>query len=164
MRNHQHCLMTLWLLKKMTSDKPFWQTKMLKEMTAEEWESLCDGCAKCCLHKLEDDETFAVYYTDVACKYLDEKTCRCKDYDHRNSLVPDCITLKVEDVHEFFWLPQTCAYRLIAERKPLPEWHHLVSGSRETIHEQKKSVIGRIVLESNVEKKDMQDHVIRWIK
>ena len=112
--------------------QPFWQTKTLTDMSRDEWESLCDGCAKCCLQKLEDEDSGKVYYTKVVCRYLDEARCRCSHYQERNELVPTCVWLRPEDVAEFHWLPSTCAYRLIADGKDLPDWHHLVSGSRET--------------------------------
>ncbi len=133
-------------------------------MSQDEWESLCDGCAKCCLHKLEDEDTGKVFYTNVACEFLDLDRCRCNDYNNRSELVPDCISLKPSDVADFKWLPHTCAYRLVFENKPLPEWHHLVSGSNLDIHAQKKSVKGRIVSEKYVHDNDMESHVIRWIR
>ncbi|MGI1677529.1 MAG: YcgN family cysteine cluster protein [Cellvibrionaceae bacterium] len=133
-------------------------------MTPSEWESLCDGCAKCCLHKLEDEDTGKVFYTNVACEYLDLEQCRCNDYEKRNELVPDCIALKPSDVTNFNWLPHTCAYRLVSENKPLPEWHHLISGSNDEIHTQKKSIKGRAISEKDVSEEDMEEHIIRWIR
>lgn len=102
-------------------------------MTHTEWESLCDGCGRCCLHKLEDDADGRMYYTRVACELLDISTCRCKDYANRQKTVPDCIQLSVEQAHFFDWLPDTCAYRLLAEGEPLPEWHPLITGDPQSV-------------------------------
>lgn len=123
---------------------PFWQTKSLAEMTAEEWESLCDGCGKCCLSKIEDEDTGEIFYTSVACRLFDAKTCRCTDYPNRSIKVPDCVTLTKANVPEIAWLPQTCAYRLVQEGRPLYDWHHLVCGDREAVHRAGASVRGRI--------------------
>ncbi len=143
---------------------PFWVNKSLTEMTREEWESLCDGCAKCCLQKLEDEDTGKVYYTKVVCRYLDEKLCRCSHYQERNNLVPTCVWLRPEDVAEFHWLPTTCAYRLIAEGQDLPAWHHLVSGSRDTVHEAGISVRGRVLNEEFVHPDGLEEHIIHWVE
>ena len=110
--------------------KPFWEEKSLEEMNHEEWESLCDGCGKCCLQKLEDEDTGQIHYTALACSLLDVETCRCKDYKQRHKKIPQCIKLNPERIHEFGFLPGTCAYRLLAEGKALPQWHPLRSGSR----------------------------------
>ncbi len=147
----------------MAAQQVFWQAKTLKEMTVDEWESLCDGCGKCCLHKLEDEETNEVYYTSVACKLLDSQTCRCQDYEKRKSLVPDCLTLEVDDAAAFNWLPVTCAYRLLAEKKPLYDWHPLVSGDQNTVHQSGMSVANRVTLEKDVNEEDMEEYVIRWV-
>jgi len=123
---------------------PFWQNKMLDEMTEAEWESLCDGCGQCCMHKLEDEETGDLFETSVSCALLDGKTCRCGDYCNRMALIPDCIQLTREVIETVPWLPKTCAYRLVAEGKNLPWWHHLVCGNPETVHEAGISVQGKI--------------------
>lgn len=145
-------------------NSPFWQTKSLQQMTSSEWESLCDGCAKCCLHKLEDEESGDVYYTKVVCRYLDEERCQCQHYQERQQLVPTCVWLKPEDVKEFHWLPSTCSYRLIAEGKPLPDWHHLVSGSDQTVHQQGISVRNRVLSDEHVHPDGYEEHIVHWVE
>src|ERR1044071_3731892 len=110
------------------AELPFWKRKTLKEMTLDEWESLCDGCAKCCLHKLEDPDTGELSFTNVACKLLDTKTCRCTNYAERTFLVPDCVELLPRNLGGLAWLPNTCAYRLLHEGKDLQWWDPLISG------------------------------------
>jgi uncharacterized cysteine cluster protein YcgN (CxxCxxCC family) len=124
----------------MRDAEPFWRVKSLEEMTRAEWESLCDGCARCCLVKLEDEDTGEVHLTRLACALLDVGTCRCKDYANRHALMPDCISIDPEKVRQIRWLPETCAYRVLAERRDLPWWHPLVSGTRETVHQAGVSV------------------------
>ncbi len=114
---------------------PFWEQKTLEEMTTEEWESLCDGCARCCLQKLEDVDSGEVIYTAVACPLVDLEQCHCTDYPNRNKNVPECVFLTRERIEEFHWLPPTCAYRLLYEGKSLPDWHPLVSGDLESVHD-----------------------------
>ncbi|MAI55213.1 MAG: hypothetical protein CMP96_12720 [Gammaproteobacteria bacterium] len=142
----------------------FWETKTLRQMSSEEWESLCDGCARCCLHKLEDEESEEVFYTDVACQYLEQDACRCTEYQDRNRLVPNCVWLTPDDVDTFHWLPTTCAYRLIAEGQALPSWHPLVSGRAESVHEAGISVAGRCVSEAFVHDEDFEDRIIHWVE
>ena len=141
----------------------FWEQKSLTELDPQEWESLCDGCAKCCLHKLEDEDSGEVFYTKVVCRYMDEQ-CRCTEYQQRNVLVPNCVWLKPEDVAEFHWLPQTCAYRLVAEGKPLPDWHHLISGDTNTVHEAGISIKGRALSEDYVHPDGFEEHIIHWVE
>lgn len=114
--------------------EPFWKRKSLEELTEAEWESVCDGCGLCCLLKLEDADSGARAITRVACKLLDLRRCRCKDYARRHDLVPDCVSLSARKVAEIDWLPDTCGYRLIAEGKDLAWWHPLVSGDRNSVH------------------------------
>ena len=142
--------------------KPFWRTKTLAEMTREEWESLCDGCGRCCTTKFIDEETGAIEFTDVACKLLDTESCRCRNYAKRKQLVPDCVKLSVRMAGKLSWLPSTCAYRLIDEGKKLAWWHPLVSGDPETVHEAGISVRGKVVSETEVE--DAEERIVDWIR
>lgn len=141
----------------------FWLAKTLEQMSAEEFESLCDGCGKCCLHKLEDEDTGDVYYTKVACRYLDHDTCRCQEYTERQRLVEACAVLTPATVQDTYWLPETCAYRLVAEGIPLFDWHPLISGDPESVHTAGISVRGRVVHENLVNPDDLEDYVVRWV-
>ncbi len=141
---------------------PFWRTKTLAEMNKREWEALCDGCARCCLNKLENDGTGEIQYTDVACRLLDIDACRCVSYDDRKRFVPDCQILNSKNVKRLSWLPMTCAYRLIDEGKELYWWHPLVSGDPETVHEAGISVRGRVVSERDTD--DLENRVVGWPK
>jgi uncharacterized protein len=143
-------------------DLPFWKRKTLSQMNRQEWESLCDGCAKCCLVKLEYDDTGEVEHTDIACRLLDHGTCRCSDYAHRHEKVDDCLSLSPRGVRRLKWLPSTCAYRLVAEGRDLYWWHHLVSGDPETVHLAGISVRGRVVSEDD--KLAPEDRVIDWVE
>ena len=142
----------------------WWNALPLAALDAEQWEALCDGCAKCCLHKLEDYDTGEVFYTKVRCRHLDESTCRCGDYPRRSMLVPHCIDLSATDPAALGWLPSTCAYRLRAEGRPLPEWHHLVSGDRESVHRAGISIRGRAVSDEFVHPDGYDEHIIHWVE
>ena len=142
---------------------PFWRRKTLEEMTDSEWESLCDGCARCCLVKLEDEDSGEYHYTDIGCTLLDAKACRCRDYGRRQEKVSDCVRLTPQGARNLGWLPVTCAYRRLAEGRDLPSWHPLVSGRLETVHEAGVSVRGRVkASEDDVPLDDWIDHIVKW--
>jgi len=142
---------------------PFWEVKTLEEMTRREWESLCDGCARCCLVKLEYADTAEIHFTDVGCTLLDAKTCRCRDYRRRQSRVSDCVKLTPETVRSLSWLPVTCAYRRLAEGRGLAWWHPLVSGTQETVHQAGVSVRGRVsASEDDMSAEDLGDRIVKW--
>jgi uncharacterized cysteine cluster protein YcgN (CxxCxxCC family) len=145
----------------MQDDTPFWKKKRLEEMTREEWESLCDGCARCCLIKLEDEDTGELAYTRVACSLLDIGACRCTAYPQRHEKVPDCVVLTPESAGELQWMPTTCAYRLLANGKDLPWWHPLVSGRAETVREAGISVQGIAVSEAKIKPERFEHFIIR---
>ena len=141
----------------MTTDR-FWETKTLAELDRGQWEALCDGCGKCCIHKLEDDETGELYPTNVACRMLDRRAGQCKDYRNRRAYVPDCVRLTVKNVYTTDWLPSTCAYRLRANGEKLPDWHYLVSGDREAVHRAGESTRGGTVSEDDAG--DLEFHLV----
>ncbi len=141
----------------------FWRHKSLDEMSFEEWEALCDGCGKCCLVKLEDEDTGEIHYTDVACELLNAGKCRCTDYPSRQKRVSNCMTLTPENINDVkHWMPSSCAYRLLADNKPLPQWHYLECGDRQAVHNAGKSVRDRCVSETDIEIDDLPDHIVRW--
>lgn len=134
----------------------------MAEMSPTEWESLCDGCGKCCCIRLEDEDTAAIYITDVACKLFDPNTCQCTDYKNRSLKVPDCVTLTPDNVAALKWMPRTCAYRLISEGEDLPDYHHLVSGSQNTIHEVGMSVQDAVTSEIFVTEEEQVTRIVIW--
>ncbi|MEO0442361.1 MAG: YcgN family cysteine cluster protein [Pseudomonadota bacterium] len=144
-------------------EKPFWEQKSLSEMSPQEWESLCDGCAKCCLHKLEDEDTGDIYHTAIACRLLDLNTCRCGDYAQRKLKVSDCLVLRPQDIANIHWLPSTCAYRLVAQQQALPQWHPLVSGRVDSVHLAGVSIRGKVVSEVNVHPSEYEERIIQWV-
>ncbi|MED5367761.1 MAG: YcgN family cysteine cluster protein [Pseudomonadota bacterium] len=141
---------------------PFWRTTPLHRMTLDQWESLCDGCAKCCLLKLIDKDTEALHFTNVACQLLDGQSCRCRDYANRQIHVPDCVRLSPSVLDSLDWMPSTCAYRLLRDGKDLPAWHPLVSGDPESVHHAGISVRGRVVSETLVDDADLEAHIVKW--
>ena len=144
-------------------DVKFWLRVPLEEMDLAQWESLCDGCGRCCLVKLEDEDTGQVHATDVACRLFDAGTCRCRDYPNRTSAVPDCVALTPQAVRELAWLPPTCGYRLVAEGKDLPWWHPLVSGRADTVREAGISVAGKVHAgEDDVGLAELVERIRRW--
>ena len=143
----------------MPSEKPFWKVTSLWEMSAAEWESLCDGCGRCCLVKLEDEDTGRYYFTDVACHLFDNGTCRCSDYENRATRVHDCVKLDAANVGSLGWLPRSCAYRLLSEGKSLAWWHPLVSGTEETVVSAGISMKGKTIPETDVHEADLENHI-----
>ncbi len=139
---------------------PFWLEKDLSEMSRAEWESLCDGCARCCLNKLEDVDSGDIEYTNVACRLLEPATCRCTNYAARQTYVSDCVALTPKSVGEIKWLPSTCAYRVLAEGGELASWHPLISGDPRSVVTAGISVAGKIVSERDA--KDLEDHIVEW--
>ena len=140
----------------------FWDDKSLEEMSAAEWEALCDGCGRCCLMKLEDEDTGEIYNSDVRCRLLNGDTCRCSDYKNRQAKVKDCIKLTPQNVTEIDWIPKSCAYRRIAEGRGLAWWHPLISGDPETVVTAGVSVRGRTVAEGEVVPGTWEEHVAEW--
>ncbi|WP_394178737.1 YcgN family cysteine cluster protein [Yoonia maritima] len=139
----------------------FWETKPMDKLNKPEWEALCDGCGKCCVNKLEDEDTGVVVMTRVACRLLDDESCLCSNYPNRHQFVPECIVLTPKTIQEtMYWLPQTCAYRLIYEGRPLYDWHPLITGDSESVHRAGVSVKGMTVPEFEVDEDDWEDHVI----
>ena len=144
----------------MAAAAPFWKTKTLEEMSRSEWESLCDGCGRCCLHKLREADTGDLAFTNVSCFLLDLDTCRCKDYAHRLQRVPDCVSLTPAEVRAVDWLPPSCGYRRVAEGKDLAWWHPLVSGASDSVHSAGVSVRGRAVNERHAG--PLEHHLAEW--
>ena len=142
---------------------PFWQTKSLLQMSNQEWESLCDGCGRCCLNKLEDWDTGEIHFTNIACTLFDGTTCRCRDYENRFETVPDCVKLEPQDISSYPWLPPTCAYRRLNEGRGLPDWHPLITGDPDSVHKAGISVRGRTIPEEGLSADDYEDHLVDWV-
>ncbi|MCB1686198.1 MAG: YcgN family cysteine cluster protein [Pseudomonadales bacterium] len=142
----------------------FWHEKSLAQMSDQEWESLCDGCARCCMIKLEDESDGSVHYTALVCELLDEQKCRCTRYPRRHELVPDCIQLTPDLAGQLRWLPTSCAYRRLAEGKDLLPWHPLVSGDPESVHQAGISVRDRVIPVHWVHEEELEDHIVNWIE
>lgn len=148
----------------MSAEGPFWETQALDQLSGEQWEAVCDGCGRCCVHKLEDEDGDELYFTNVACRLLDTNSCRCSDYPRRQRRVPDCLSVKDDAPAVYAWLPESCAYRTLAEGRPLAWWHPLVSGRPETVHEAGISVQDKVVSEQSVADEDLEEHIIYWIE
>jgi uncharacterized cysteine cluster protein YcgN (CxxCxxCC family) len=148
----------------MSTEDKFWQNKTLAQMNTKEWEQLCDGCGKCCLHKLEDESSGEIAYTRVICRYFDESSCRCQVYANRQSLVPTCVILKPDNLKDLPWMPSTCAYRLVYEGKNLPDWHPLISGNRDAIEETGITVSGKVISEEYVHEDGYDEHLVTWVE
>ena len=164
-RKSRHIAVSCDAVSPVVGSEPFWKSKSLEEMTREEWESLCDGCGKCCLHKLQDEDDAdgtpgAIHNTNVACHLLDPGSCRCSNYERRFDFVPDCVQLFPQFISRHTWLPRSCAYRLIHEGKDLPWWHPLVSGDPNSVHEAGVSVRGRVVSERRAG--PLEHHIVDW--
>ena len=143
------------------AEKPFWQTVKLADMTSAQWEAVCDGCAKCCLVKLQDEDSGEIVFTDIVCNLLDQQSCRCAHYEERTKLVPDCVKLTKDNLHKIDFMPPSCAYRLLHEGKDLPQWHPLVSGRADSVVEAGMSVKGRVIVEMAFDG-DSEDRVVDW--
>lgn len=141
----------------------FWEEKSLSEMTTEEWESLCDGCGRCCLNKLEDEDSGEIYFTNVACRLFDNDKCACSDYANRMNSMPDCMILSSDNVEALAVMPSTCAYSLLWRKKPLPDWHPLVSGNKQSVIDAGMTVSGKVVSEEHIHFEQLPEHLINWI-
>lgn len=148
----------------MIKKQPFWKTKNFTEMTLDEWESLCDGCGICCLYKLEDEDSGQVELTNVACRFLDPQNCVCMLYSERRSAMPTCIKLTPSKVEKLNWLPDTCAYRLVSQGKPLPDWHPLVSGDPQSVHKAGISVLGKVIPESEADMNHLEKYLVEKLE
>lgn len=142
----------------------FWHGKTLAELNRQEWESVCDGCARCCLIKLQDEDSGQIVHTNLVCHLLDAERCRCTAYPRRHELVADCIDFRAEVVGQLEWLPRSCAYRRLAEGRGLAAWHPLVSGNPDSVHAAGVSVRGKVRSESGIDEADLEDHVIDWVE
>jgi len=140
----------------------FWEIKTLEQMTPSEWESLCDGCGRCCLNKLEDIDTGELHFTNVSCRLLNDDTCRCENYSQRKTLVPECLVLDPASVKHSTALPPSCAYRRLAEGRPLPTWHPLVSNNIDTVHTQGISIRGKTISERYIHIDQFEEHIVDW--
>lgn len=140
--------------------RPYWERLSLSDMSHSQWEALCDGCGKCCLHKLEDEDTAELLFTSIACTLLDTHSCQCRDYNKRLQRVPDCVDIRKHDLDELRYMPSSCAYRLIHEGKPLAPWHPLVSGYEDSVHVAQMSVRDRVVSEDDIYKDDWDLYIV----
>ena len=144
------------------TDRPFWETKSLSEMSRDEWELICDGCAKCCLVKIEDEDSGDIAFTRLHCRLLDAEICRCKDYENRQAYVPDCVKLTPGNVEQLKWMPKECSYRRLADGRGLEAWHHLISGDRGLIHKLGHSIKGKTVDETDAKEDEWMHWIVDW--
>jgi len=142
--------------------KPFWESKSIVDMTRQEWESLCDGCARCCLIKLEDEDDGSIHYTNVVCDLLNLEICRCTEYETRSKLVPECVVVTTDNLDQLHWMPSTCAYRLLWEGKVLPDWHPLITGDPDSVHLAGISVRGRVYKQHEIDEDELQEYIVNW--
>ena len=140
-------------------NRPFWESKQLAEMNDEEWESLCDGCGKCCLFKFQDEDSSEMFFTHVACRLFDANTCRCSSYESRFKQVPECADIRKFTKPEFHWLPERCAYRLLFEGKKLKPWHPLISGDPNSVHAAEISIQNRVINEADADLDNLEDYI-----
>ncbi|WP_094751774.1 YcgN family cysteine cluster protein [Psychromonas sp. CD1] len=140
----------------------FWKEKTLAQMTKEEWESLCDGCGKCCLHKIIDDATEELHFTNVACKLLHTKSCQCRHYEQRFKYVKSCVKVSLDDIEQFHWLPKNCAYLLLIKGQPLPHWHPLLTGNQSAMHKGGFSIRGKTVSETEINIHYLDEYIATW--
>jgi len=143
-------------------NKPFWEHKSLTDLNASEWEAVCDGCARCCLNKIEDEDSGALFYTNVACHLLNDQ-CRCGDYSNRTQRVPDCLQLTPTNVASITWLPTTCAYRRLNDGRGLATWHPLVSDDAHSVHDAGVSIQNKYILENHIHPDDLANFVVDWV-
>jgi uncharacterized cysteine cluster protein YcgN (CxxCxxCC family) len=148
------------MTKDVTTQAPYWERKALTEMNPQEWESLCDGCGRCCLHKLEDEDNGEIFYTRIACRLLEIGACRCRHYNQRQQHVADCMVLTPDNLEQLNWMPDSCAYRRVADGRGLDWWHPLVSGDPNTVHTAGISVRGMAIAENQVDEADMEDYIV----
>ena len=146
----------------MAAEQAFWKSTALEDMTQSQWESLCDGCGKCCVLKLEDVDTGAIYYTDVSCQLLCTETAHCTNYAERKKYVPDCVILSPDNLEAVTWMPESCAYRRLHEGRELPDWHPLLTGNQEAMKQANHSVAGLVTNEIYIQEEDMPEHLFDW--
>ncbi len=144
----------------MVNTKKYWETVAFDQLTDKQWESICDGCAQCCAHKLQDEDTDEIFFTNVVCEYLDTQKCQCSVYGDRHTHVPDCIKITPENAKELTWIPETCGYKLLAKGKPLPAWHPLVTGDLQSTEKAGMSIRNKVISEADIEMDDLEDYLV----
>lgn len=145
----------------MTEQTKYWLTTALEDMNEQQWESLCDGCAQCCAHKLQDEETDEIFFTNVVCRYLDTNKCKCSVYNDRHVHVPDCIKITPQNAKTLSWIPETCAYKRLAKGKPLPKWHPLETGDPKSAHKSNISITNKVISEADINVDDLEDYLVK---